>query len=234
MPVPQLKQTSSQKTRAAGVTYRIDGDLGPVVTVETGGKPVFFEHHLMLWKDTSISTDVKPLEGSFKRSIHGMPIFVLESRGAGMIGFSRNGTGQATALNLDPGQSVDVREHQWIAATGNVEYTFKRISGIANVVFSDTGIFIDTFTCSGAEPGILWDHGYGNVFEIMLPEGEQIDLEPGGWIYKDRSVKMETIVQRLSTGFMAASAQFISSRFTGPGRVGIQSHYVHVGPTEGS
>ena len=33
---------------------------------------------------------------------------------------------------------------------------------------------------------------------------ELIDIEPGGWIYKDRSVQMQTIFQRLSTGIFAS------------------------------
>jgi uncharacterized protein (AIM24 family) len=76
--------------------------------------------------------------------------------------------------------------------------------------------------------GILWLHGYGNAFETTLKQGEQIDIEPGGWIYKDQSVQMQTITQRLSTGFFASAGQLFWNRFTGPGRVGLQSMYVHL------
>ena len=31
-------------------------------------------------------------------------------------------------------------------------------------------------------------HGYGNVFERTLAEGESIQVEPGGFLYKDASV----------------------------------------------
>jgi uncharacterized protein (AIM24 family) len=55
-------------------------------------------------------------------------------------------------------------------------------------------------------------------------------VEPGGWVYKDRTVQMETNFQRFTTGFFA-SGQIVWNRFTGPGRVGIQSMYVH-SPTE--
>jgi Mitochondrial biogenesis AIM24 len=93
------------------------------------------------------------------------------------------------------GEALDVREHQFLAATDGVDYTFTRVKGASNVLFGGTGFFIDTFTCAGSE-GILWLHGYGNVFELTLGPGEQIDVEPGGWIYKSRSVKMETIFQK--------------------------------------
>ena len=56
--------------------------------------------------------------------------------------------------------------------------------------------------------------------------GEQIDVEPGGWLYKDASVTMETNIQSLSTGLLA-SMNIITNRFTGPGRIALQSMYMH-------
>ena len=52
------------------------------------------------------------------------------------------------------------------------------------MLFGGTGFFIDRFRCASGD-GILWLHGYGNVFEKTLAVGEQIDIEPGGWLYKD-------------------------------------------------
>ena len=69
-------------------------------------------------------------------------------------------------------------------------------------------------------------HGYGNVFEKVLGPGEQIDVEPGGWLYKDASVSMETNIQSISTGLLA-SMNIITNRFTGPGRIALQSMYIH-------
>jgi uncharacterized protein (AIM24 family) len=42
-----------------------------------------------------------------------------------------------------------------------------------------------------------------------------------------RMVKMDTVVDRLSSGLFAAGFNFTVNRFTGPGRVGIQSMYVN-------
>ena len=90
-----------------------------------------------------------------------------------------------------------------------------------------TGFFIDTFSCPSQE-GILWLHGFGNVFEVTLAPGEAIDIEPGGWVYKDRSVQMQTMFQRLSTGLFASNGQICWNRFTGPGKVALQSMYFHM------
>ena len=75
--------------------------------------------------------------------------------------------------------------------------------------------------------GILWLHGYGNVFEKVLERGESIDVEPGGWLYKDPTVAMETNLTRLSTGLLAG-VNLILNRFTGPGRIALQSMYLHM------
>jgi len=93
------------------------------------------------------------------------------------------------------------------------------------MLFGQSGLFIDTFTARS--DGVLWLHGYGNVFEVTLAKGEQFDVEPGGWVYKDPTVSMDTQLMRLSTGLFASGGQIVFNRFTGPGRVGIQSMYYH-------
>jgi len=66
------------------------------------------------------------------------------------------------------------------------------------------------------------------VFEVDLAPGEAIDIEPGGWIYKERTVQMQTMLQKLSTGFFASAGQIFWNRFTGPGKIALQSMYLHI------
>lgn len=231
MPVPILLPTNVRNETFAGVTYHIEGELVPVLQIELNQMSIYFEHHVLLWKDVSVDIGIKSLSGAFKRMMAGMPIFLTETRGHGRIGFSRDGTGHILPLHLRHGQSLDVREHQFLAATDNIDYSFNFVRGAANVLFGGTGLFIDTFTCNGGE-GLLWLHGYGNVFEVELAAGEQIDIEPGGWLYKEPTVRMETIFQKISTGFFASAGQIFWNRFTGPGRVALQSMYYHP-PTAG-
>ena len=96
------------------------------------------------------------------------------------------------------------------------------------MLFGSTGFFIDRFTAEQYE-GVVFLHGYGNVFEVVLGPGEAIDVEPGGWLYKDASVRMEVKVMGLRSGIFAGSGQLVFNRFLGPGRLGIQSMYVHLG-----
>jgi len=227
MAVPVLRPTNVQDESFAQVVYHVQGEIVPVLVTEVGANPVYFEHNVLLWKDPALNIVVKPLSGGFKRMIAGMPLIMVETSGMGRIGFSRDGAGHVFGLHFQRGQGIDVREHQWLAATGTLEYTFQRVKGIANIMLSGTGFFIDTFRCTGPE-GILWLHGYGNVFEITLQPGEQIDIEPGAWIYKDQSVRMETIAQKLATGIFASGGQFVFNRFSGPGRIGLQSMSLHL------
>jgi uncharacterized protein (AIM24 family) len=156
---------------------------------------------------------------------------MTEARGPGRIGFSRDGVGHVFAMKMKKGETLDVREHQFLAASNGVEYSFARLKGVANMLFGGTGFFIDTFQCA-AEQGVLWIHGYGNVFEVTLGAGEEIDIEPGGWVYKDKSVQMDTKLQKLSTGLFGSAGNVVWNRFKGPGRLGLQSMYLHMPTAE--
>lgn len=131
---PRLLPTSARDESFAGITYHLEGELVPVLTVELPARAsVYFEHHILLWKHPTV----------------------------------------------------------------------------------DIGLRL---------------HGYGNVFEKVLGPGESIDVEPGGWLYKDTQVTMAPNATRLSTGILAGTS-LVLNRFTGPGRIGLQSMYVHL-PSE--
>ena len=70
---------------------------------------------------------------------------------------------------------MDCREHQFLAASAGVEFSFQRVRGAANLFLGGTGFFIDTFRATQG-PGILWLHGYGNMFEVKLGAGESLDV----------------------------------------------------------
>lgn len=93
--------------------------------------------------------------------------------------------------------------------------------------FGSTGFFVDRFAATHTE-GMVWLHGYGNVFEKILAPGEQIDVEPSGWIYRANGSQ----VCGPRTGMFGGTGSLIFNRFTGPGRVGIQSMYLHMPTTD--
>ena len=162
--------------------------------------------------------------------IAGLPIFITGTDGQGHIALSRDGAGHLCAIHLKEGESIEVREHQFLAATDNTSYDFTLVKGFSNMFFGNTGLFIDRFK-SKHGLGVVWVHGYGNIFEVVLQDGQQLDVEPNAWVYKDPSVRMETKFQRLTAGILGAQGQLMLNRFTGPGRLGIQSMSIYLPST---
>ena len=242
-PEPEL-DNPKEPIKLGDMTVRIEGELVPVVDVELGTQQtIYFEHHTILWKQPQVTLGFMGLQNAAKRFFAGLQIFISTAQGPGNVSFSREAPGQIVALRLQPGQSVDVREHQFLLASGNVDYNFYWQQGLANVLFARTGLFIDRFTGTGSE-GLVLLHGYGNVFEKTLNPGETLDVEPGGWLWKDANVRMDTVSVLQSSGrgggllgaigAMVGGASLMLNRFYGPGRVGIQSMTYHEPQFEGA
>ncbi len=207
-------------------TCQIEGEIVPVAEINLSyGDAIFFEHHVMLWKDEAVPLSVMPLSGGIKRAFAGMPFIISVANGPGRIAFSRDATGELVVLPLHPGMELDVREHAFLLASHQIDYSFVRISGLKTILFGGQGMFMDRFVTTNT-PGLVILHGYGNVFERVLKTGESILLEPGAFLYKDSSVAMQVEFQKLGTGLFGG-ANMALAKVTGPGRVGIQSMYVH-------
>jgi len=205
----------------------------PVLHMALDGQvPVYFEHHVLLWKYPSLQVGLHPLgKGLKRRALGGMPLLLLEAQSAGEIAFSRDAPGHIAALHLQLGEGIVVREHQFLAATANVQYDYSRIKGFANMFYGG-GFWVDHFLAADQE-GVVWVHGYGNVFEKLLEPGESIDIEPGGWLFRDHSVSMSQEIYGFKTGMLSGAGNLVFNRFTGPGRVGLQSAYFHAPVSDG-
>ena len=241
-PVPESDNPKEPIT-LGDMSIKIEGELVPVVDVELGSQQtVYFEHHILMWKQPNVTLGFMGLQNAGKRFFAGLQIFISTARGPGNIAFSREAPGQIVAMRLRPGQAIDVREHQFLLASSNVNYDFYWQTGLANVFFSRTGLFIDRFTAQQGE-GVVLLHGYGNVFEKLLAPGEMLDVEPGAWLWKDSNVRMDTVSVLQSQGgggLLGALGAFVGgaaltlNRFYGPGRVGLQSMTYHEPANEGA
>jgi uncharacterized protein (AIM24 family) len=209
----------------AGSTCQIEGEIVPVVEVTlAAGEGVYFEHHVLLWKEDGVALTVLPLQGMFKRLLAGMPLVITTATGPGRAAFSRDATGELLLMLLHPGMRLDVREHAFVLASNHVAYSYVRVKGLRTILFGGQGMFMDQFVTTGS-PGLLVLHGYGNVFERGLAPGESVLLEPGAFLYKDASVAMQVESVPLSSGLLGGVMYL--ARMTGPGRLGIQSMYHH-------
>ncbi|HET8629106.1 MAG TPA: AIM24 family protein [Thermomicrobiales bacterium] len=205
---------------------QLEGEIVPVAEIGLShGDAVYFEHHVLLWKDEQVPMSVLPLQGGAKRALAGMPFIVSVAQGPGRVAFSRDATGELVVMPLHPGMELDVREHAFLLASHHINYSYVRIKGLRNILFGGQGMFMDRFVTTN-QPGLLILHGYGNVFERTLRPGEVILIEPGGFLYKDSSVTMDVETQKLTSGLFGGTGMNLA-RMTGPGRVGIQSMYVH-------
>src|SRR6202035_4273145 len=207
-------------------TCEVEGEIVPVAEINLGaGDSVFFEHHVLLWKDNATRMSVLPLTGGVKRALAGMPFVISVAHGPGRVAFSRDATGELVVLPLHPGMELDVREHAFLLSSHTINYSFVRVKGLTNILFGGQGMFMDRFVTANTQ-GLLILHGYGNVFERILRPGESIMVEPGAFLYKDSTVTMQVEFQKLGTGFFGGASMSLA-RMTGPGRIGVQSMYVH-------
>jgi uncharacterized protein (AIM24 family) len=231
MQLPEPIPTAVHDESFAGVTYHVRGELVPELQIEVGAVSVMFEHHVLLWKETRVNVELKKLPGGVKRKIAGLDYFVTRTSGAGHIAFSRDSPGQCVPMHLRQGEGLDVREHQFIAATDNLDYSFERIKGVQNMLLGGSGFFMDKFRATQGD-ALVWLHGHGNVFLVNLAAGEQLDVEAGAWLYKDPSVSLEAITMGLKTGLMGGGGKLTWNRFSGPGRLAIQTMFI--APVEGA
>ncbi len=207
-------------------TCQVEGEIVPVAEINlAGGDSVFFEHHVLLWKEDRVPMSALALSGGMKRVLAGLPFIISVAHGPGRIAFSRDATGELVVLPLHPGMELDVREHAFLLASHLISYSFIRVKGLRNILMGGQGMFMDRFVTTD-QPGLLILHGNGNVFERVLRPGESIQIEPGAFLYKDASVTMNVVTVPLTTGLLGGTGMNLAE-MTGPGRVGIQSMYVH-------
>src|SRR4029077_14954238 len=120
----------------------------------------------LLHADPRIRLEALKMAGGWNRRLAGIPLIMMNDRGPGHIAFSANPPGETLAVPLQPNQAVDVLEHRFLLATGNVGYQWEK----AGVWFTtkngdDTewhypvGRIVDRFTAHGA-PGLLLLHAH--------------------------------------------------------------------------
>jgi uncharacterized protein (AIM24 family) len=102
---------------------QIAGKYVPAAEVTlAAGDTVFFPHSSLLWQEPSVTVSAMPLAKAWDRMRAGLPLVMLQASGPGRIAFSHDTAGELLAVPLQHGASVDVREHQMVAATGAIAY----------------------------------------------------------------------------------------------------------------
>ncbi len=215
-------------------SVQIEGTQVPVADFTIlGGEYIYFSHHVLLWTDPSTQLTNMPLSGGWNRMLAGLPLIMVEARGPGHVALSDNHPGEVVALPLMPGQHVWTREHRFLAATGNVSYTwepsniwFVTGSGDDSETHYPLGQFGDRFTATQT-PGLLLLHSPGNTFIRDLAANETILVQPSALLYRDLSVSMHLHLEypRFQSFSWHRSYDHRNTwlRLIGPGRVAVQS-----------
>jgi len=214
---------------------QIEGSMVPVADFKlAAGDGVYFAHHLMLWKDDHAQVSTMPLKSGWKRLFAGMPLVMTQAKGPGRIAFSKDNPGELLAIPLDRGQSTDVREHVFMIATHSVAYDwfntgiwFSTQEGNKVETHYPIGMFMDRFTAEAAA-GLLLLHGAGNVYVRDLRANEQVLIKPTSLLFKDPTVGMNLHFEQPYGSWISWRSwgnRYIWLRLTGPGRVGVQSHF---------
>ena len=219
---------------------QIEGTYVPVADMNLAAEDgVYFAHHVLLWKDPQINITTMSLKGAWKRMFAGMPLVMTQAQGPGHIAFSKDDPGELVALPLQPGETIDVREHLFLAATANVQYDWfatniclQTRNGDDTETHYPLGMYMDKFFAPQT-PGLLLLHAGGNVFVRELGHGQHILVKPTALIFKDPSVEMRLHFEHpsaLFSGWGYWSNRYVWLLLTGPGRVAIQSVFE---PVEG-
>jgi len=214
---------------------QIEGLYVPVADVNLAATDsIYFTHHILLWKDAHVNITTMPLSGGWKRMFAGLPLIMTQAQGPGHIAFSRDAPGEMIALPLQPGQTVDVREHLFMLATGNTGYDwfstniwYTTKSGDDQKTHYPVGMFMDRFLAPQS-PGLLLLHASGNVFVRDLAAGESLLVKPTALIFKDPAVQMQLHFEHPRTGFSLWGSwgnRYVWLRLWGPGRVAVQSSF---------
>src|SRR5580658_390041 len=223
---------------------QIEGKFVPVADFKLApGDGVYFTHHLLLWKDEQVQISTMPMAKGWKRLFAGLPLIMTQAQGPGRIAFSKDAAGELIALPLDPGQSVDVREHVFMIATHSCNYDwfqsgiwFVTSNGKDRETHYPIGMFMDRFT-GGQTPGLLLLHGNGNVFVRTLAPGQTISIKPTALLFKDPTVGMNLHLEYPGSRYGAVSMwrawsnRYVWLRLRGPGRVAVQSHFEFIEET---
>ena len=214
---------------------QIEGLYVPVADVSLApSDSIYFTHHVLLWKDPQVNMTTMSLSGAWKRMFAGLPLVMMQAQGPGHIAFSRDAPGEMIALPLQPGETVDVREHLFMLATHSVAYDwfmtniwYSTKSGDDTETHNPVGTFMDRFSAPQS-PGLLILHAAGNVLVRELGHGEALLVKPTALIFKDPTVGMQLHFEHPRTGFSLWGSwgnRYVWLRLWGPGRVALQSSF---------
>ena len=170
---------------------------------------VYFTHHVLLWKDPQVNITTMPLKGAWKRMLAGMPLIMTQAQGPGHIAFSRDAPGELMALPIQPGQSVDVREHhlpgghrqRGVRLVPDQHLVHAPSSGDDNETHYPLGMFMDRFSAPRQTRACCCCTPAATSSCATWRPAQTILVKPTALIFKDPAVQMQLHFEHPPRGF---------------------------------
>ncbi len=121
------------RIRFSRSTCQISGTYVPVAEMELHDDDwVYFSHHVLLHTEPRVKLESLRMQGGWNRIMAGMPLIMMRAQGPGFVGFSADHPGEVLAIPLEPNQGVDVVEHRFLLATGNIGYQWHKLQRLVH------------------------------------------------------------------------------------------------------
>jgi len=205
---------------------QVEGNYVPVADFDlAAGGHLYFNHHVLLWKEPRTALSPVPLRGWWRRLWAGLPLVMVRAHGPGRVAFSNDAPGEIIAVPLAAGTSIDVRAGAFLVASGQITYDWLA-AGVwyrtGEGMHYPLGRYLDRFTAADGH-GLLLLHGAGNVFVRDLAPGETRLVKPTALVYADPRVTMSLHIEHPRGFNNYWRRRYVWLSLCGPGRVAIQS-----------
>ncbi len=205
--------------------YQTIGDNLQFVSVELEeGEAIYAEAGAMVYMSANMEIETKAKGGVFKglkRKLMGESFFMNTYRSAGgpaIVAFAGNVPGKVKALDIQPGQQMNMQKDAFVCATTGVDLELTRQKKVGAIVFGGEGFWLQKITGQGT----CWIHAGGDLVEFELDPGQTMKVDNGNVVAWDNNVTydLERVGGLKST---ILSGEGLTAKMTGPGKIILQS-----------
>ncbi len=223
----QVEGAQREYTGSRGrITYRIDGTVLPVVTIELEpGEVIYSESGNMAW----MSGNVEMRTGSggglgkmFRRALTGESLFITDfyvNNERGTVAFASEFPGNIIPFDLRQGESIIVQKDAFMCAEKSVDLDLQFSKRLGTGFFGGEGFIMQKIT----GPGLAFLEVDGEVVEHQLEAGQQLKVDSGHLAAMEATVDFDvTLVKGFRNILLGGEGLFLAS-MRGPGKVWLQT-----------
>jgi uncharacterized protein (TIGR00266 family) len=213
-------------TERGRVSYRIDGTVLQVVTIELEpGETVYSETGGMSWMTGNVEMRTNAGGGlgkMFKRALAGETLFITDfyvEQGRGTVAFASEFPGKIVPFNLAAGQSLIVQKDAFMCAEKTVDLDLHFRKRLATGLFGGEGFIMQRV--SG--PGLVFLEMDGEVVEYTLQAGQVLKVDTGHLAAYEPTVDFDVTMLKGFTNILLGGEGLFLASLRGPGKVWLQT-----------